>query len=107
MARTAEHNKVDYLLKNIPGDLWDAFRKKCDANEPALSMRWAILQLIARFSGQDPVVLHRPVRARKEPPVKRLIKPITSSKELAEAPAVPTTAPPQPVSDVPDLGNSF
>ncbi len=99
MARTSEHNKVDYLLKNIPGDLWDQFKIRCDTHTPKISMRWAIIQLVTRFVGAEPQPTPKPPDVRRKKKVVPLVEPIRSTPELAASQTAGTLPP--------DLGDIF
>ncbi len=98
MARNTEGgaDNADYLLKKIPGDIWDAAKAKAAAQRPALSMRWVLIKLLEKWVEGSPAAAPKPKAAPK----------------AARAPRVPKTPTPPAGAPsieggVPDLSNIF
>lgn len=105
MARTEANNKVDYLLKGIPGDLWDRCKHKAEVNSPPLSMRWVLIQLLERWAPADA----KPQRVRTPKPPKASVTPKAEAlptREPRVVGATPVERPQTPQEGV-DLGDSF
>lgn len=85
MPRTVDHNVVDYILKNVPGELWDRAKAKAAASTPPLTLRWVLISLLERWAPVDGVV--QPPKKLRALPTKRTPKSRTP--------------------DVLDLGNRF
>ena len=45
---------LDYLMRDIPQELWDRFKLKAESIRPPTSMKWIILQLVEKYLEDNP-----------------------------------------------------
>lgn len=111
MARTDQHNFINYLLKNVPGEVWDEFQATCRTLN--VSMRQVLIQLTINFSRH-----HKRKRKAIEAPTRkppgwnlrkenRKPKAVAQPTESAEPPFQPPPIEAHPHADAADLGDLF
>ena len=83
-----------YLLKRIPGPLWDRAKAKAAEHRPPLSMRWVLIQLLEKWTDTVPMVTGEtradlsPASVAKPPRVRRPATP-KAAKPIPAAPMAP------------------
>ena len=90
---TTPDDSAIYLLKRIPGPLWDRAKAKAAEHRPPLSMRWVLIQLLEKWTETAPVPIVAgetvsPAPVAKPPRVRRPAAP-KAAKPIPAAPMAP------------------